>query len=53
MNKNVCEAAQSDQGWHEEQHERVSQDNSDVHNIFIFFHFMGMLFITMKLKEYM
>ena len=43
--KDVSEATQSDQGLYEEQHiERVRRDNSDVHNILLFFHFMGMLF---------
>ena len=31
-------------GLHEDQHESVSRENSDVHNVLLFFHFMGMLF---------
>ena len=50
MDKDVSEATQSDQGLHEEQHERVSRDNSDVHNILLFFHFMGMLFYYHEVK---
>ena len=50
MDKDVSEATQSDQSLHEEQHERVSQHNSDVHNILFFFHFMGMLFYYHEVK---
>ena len=50
MDKDVSEATQSDQGLHEEQHERVSQENFDVHNILLFFHFMGMLFYYYEVK---
>ena len=50
MDKDVSEATQSDQGLHEEQHERVSRHNSDVHNILFFFHFMGMLFYYHEVK---
>ena len=50
MDKDVSETTQSDQGLHEEQHERVSQKNSDVHNILLFFHFMGMLFYYHEVK---
>ena len=50
MDKDVSEATQSDQGLHEEQHDRVSRDNSDVHNILLFFHFMGMLFYYHEVK---
>ena len=34
----------SDQGLQEDQNESVSQEKTDVHNILLFFHFMGMLF---------
>ena len=44
MDKDVSEATPSDEGLNEEQHEMVNRDNSDVHNILLFFHFMGMLF---------
>ena len=50
MDKDVSEATQSDQGLHEAQHDRVSRDNSDVHNILLFFHFMGMLFYYHEVK---
>ena len=32
------------------QHESVGRDNSDVHNILLFFHFMGMLFYYHKVE---
>ena len=35
----------------EDQHESTSRDNSDVHNILLFFHFMGMLFYYHEVKE--
>ena len=50
MDKDVSEATQSDQGLHEEQHERVSRHNSDVHNILLFFHLIGMLFYYHEVK---
>ena len=50
MDKDVSVATQSDQGLHEEQNERVSRDNSDVHNVLLFFHFMGMLFYYHEVK---
>ena len=51
MDKDVSEATQSDQGLYEEQHiKRVRRDNSDVHNILLFFHFMGMLFYYHEVK---
>ena len=34
----------------EGQHESVSRENSDVHNILLFFHFMGMLFYYHKVE---
>ena len=37
-------------GLHEDQHESVSRENSDVHNILLFFHFMGMLFYYHKVE---
>ena len=42
MDKDVSEATQSDQALHREQHKR-GKDNSDVHNVLMFFHFIGML----------
>ena len=50
MDKDVSEATQSDQRLHEEQHERVSRHNSDVHNILLFFHLIGMLFYYHEVK---
>ena len=50
MDKDVIEVTQSDQGLHEEQQETLSRDNSDVHNILLFFHFMGMLFYYHEVK---
>ena len=50
MDKDVSEATRSDQGLHEEQHERVSRENCDVHSILLFFHFMGMLFYYHQVK---
>ena len=50
MDKDVSEATQSDQGLHEEQHDTISRDNSDVHNILLFFHFIGMLFYYHEVK---
>ena len=38
------------QGLHKIQHESVSRENSDVHNILLFFHFMGMLFYYYKVE---
>ena len=51
--ENVSETklgAKSHQGLHEDQHESVSQENFDVHNILLFFHFMGMLFYYYEVK---
>ena len=50
MDKDVSEATQSDQSLYEEQNEQNSQDGSDVHNVLLFFHFMGMLFYYHKVK---
>ena len=50
MDKDVSEATQSDQGLHEQPHERVSRHNSDVHNILFFFHLIGMLFYYHEVK---
>ena len=41
---------ESDQGLYEDQFESVSRDKSDVHNILLFFHFMGMLFYFHNVK---
>ena len=46
MDENEWEA-KSDQGL---QHKSVCQDNSDVHNILLFFHFMGILFYYHKVR---
>ena len=35
---------------HGNQHENVSRESSDVHNILLFFHFMGMLFYYYKVE---
>ena len=35
----------------ENQHPSASRDNSDVHNVLLFFHFMGMLFYYHEVKE--
>ena len=40
----------SDQGSYKDKHERDSRENSDVHSILLFFHFMGMLFYYHKVK---
>ena len=40
----------SDQGLYKGQHESVSRENSDVHIILLFFHFMGMLFYYHKVE---
>ena len=40
----------SDQGLYKHQHENVTRENSDVHNILLFFHFMGMLFYYHKVE---
>ena len=50
MDENIHEddsETDSDQGSHEDQSESISQD---VHNILLFFHFMGMLFYFHKVK---
>ena len=39
-----------DQGLQEDHDESVSRDKTDVHNILLFFHFMGMLFYYHKVK---
>ena len=52
MDENVSKnelGTKSDQGLYN-QHESISQENSDVHNILLFFHFMGMLFYYHKVK---
>ena len=49
VNKNEL-GKKSDQGSYKDQHENVSRENSDVHNILLFFHFMGMLFYYHKVK---
>ena len=50
MDKDVSVATQSDEGLQEGYHQRVSRDNSDVHNILLFFHFIGMLFYYHQVK---
>ena len=40
----------SDQDSYKDQHESVSRQNSDIHIILLFFHFMGMLFYYHKVK---
>ena len=53
MDENISEdesETESDQGLYEDQYESVSRDKSDVHNILLFFHFMGMLFYYHKVK---
>ena len=49
MDKNVSknELQSSDQGLHDKS---ISRDNSDVHNILLFFHFMGMLLYYHEVK---
>ena len=42
--------AKSNEYLHEDQHKSVSQENFDVLNILLFFHFMGMLFYYHKVK---
>ena len=42
--------SETDQGLYEDQFESVSRDKSDVHNILLFFHFMGMLFYFHNVK---
>ena len=49
MDENKLEA-KSDQGSHDDQHDIASRDNSDVHNVLLFFHFMGMLFYYHEVK---
>ena len=36
IDKDVSEATRSAQGMQKEQHEKVSQDNSDVHNVILY-----------------
>ena len=49
--ENVSEnQLETNQGLHKGQHKSVSQENSDVYNILLFFHFMGMLFYYYKVK---
>ena len=53
MDENISEdesETESDQALYEDQYESVSRDKSDVHNILLFFHFMGMLFYYHKVK---
>ena len=53
MDENVSKnelGTKSDQGLYKDQYESVSQENSDVHNILLFFHFMGMLFYYHKVE---
>ena len=50
MEDNVGEDDSEIKSDHEDQHENVNQDKSDVHNILLFFHFMGMLFYFHKVK---
>ena len=53
MDENVSKnelGTKSDQGLYKHQHESVSRENSDVHNILLFFHFMGMLFYYHKVE---
>ena len=40
----------SDQGLQEDQNESVSREKTDVHNVLLFFHFMGMLFYYHQVK---
>ena len=40
----------SDQGLYEDQQESVSREQSDVHNILLFFHFMGILLYYHKVE---
>ena len=49
MDENKLEA-KSDQGSHDDQQDIASRDNSDVHIILLFFHFMGMLFYYHEVK---
>ena len=48
-NKNNWET-KSDQGSYEDQCKTINRENSDVHNILLFFHFMGMLFYYHKVE---
>ena len=53
VNENVSEnesGIRPDQGLQEDHHENVSREKTDVHNILLFFHFMGMLFYYHKVK---
>ena len=50
--ENVSEETEinHNQGLHKGQNERDSRENFEVHNILLFFHFMGMLFYYHKVK---
>ena len=50
MDKHINEATQPDQGLYEPQCKRFRRDNSDVHNVLLFFHLMGMLFYYHEVK---
>ena len=50
MDENVNETMNSDQDLHEDQHVNVTRENSEVHNVLLYFHFMGMLFYFHKVK---
>ena len=50
MEENVKSKAKLPQGLLKDQHENISRDKSDVHNILLFFHFMGMLFYYHKVE---
>jgi len=47
---NSHELEKTDQGTQKVEHEGVSREKSDVHNILLFFHFMGILFYYHKVK---
>ena len=40
----------SDKGSYKDQYKTINRENSDVHNILLFFHFMGMLFYYHKVE---
>ena len=50
MDENISKNELADQGLYKGQHESVSRENSDVHIILLFFHFMGMLFYYHKVE---